>query len=147
MGKSEEKESATSGEVLRLLRRHGLAGEEMRRVFKAIGAMSGEEWEVVIRLLDPAVVRSVERWVVPAVKQVVQHEVDRWHEQSSQPQPLLDVKGVARFLAVSERTVERLIADGALVPIRVGDVRRFSKEAVDAFLRSSIVRRRRRRKR
>jgi excisionase family DNA binding protein len=134
-------------EVMRVLRRHGLAGEEARRVFRALTAMSEEEWEVVVNLLDSVATRGVERWVVPAVKRVVELELDRWQELSSQPQPLLDVKGVARWLAVSERTVERLLADGALVPIRVGDTRRFTREAVEAFLRSSVFRRRRRRKR
>lgn len=51
--------------------------------------------------------------------------------------PLLDVKGLARHLGVSVRTVESLVAEGAIAVTRVGIQRRFTPEAVDAFLRSN----------
>ena len=58
---------------------------------------------------------------------------------------VLDVRGVAAHLAVSERTVETLVAEGQITPIWVGGQRRFSWEAIDAFKRSAAGPRRRRR--
>jgi excisionase family DNA binding protein len=48
---------------------------------------------------------------------------------------LLDVKDVARHLQVSKRTVETLIAEGQITPIWIRGQRRFTKEALDAYLR------------
>ena len=56
------------------------------------------------------------------------------------PDQLLDIKDVARLLKVSVRTVETLIASGDLVPMRIQSARRFSREAVDAYLRTTCRR-------
>jgi excisionase family DNA binding protein len=138
--------SAAADEVVRLLRRHGLAGEEVRRVFRALNTLSEEEWEAVMRLLDPAVKEAAKRWLVPVVYHIVHAEMERWYPLVKGPPPLLDVKGVAERLNVSERSVERLVASGQLVPLGVGGARRFSQEGVRAFLRRYAVRRRRKRK-
>lgn len=59
-------------------------------------------------------------------------------------EPLLAVGDVARRLAISERTVERLIAAGKLRPLRVEGQRRFTPEAIDAYLRTHAQPRKRR---
>ena len=51
-------------------------------------------------------------------------------------EPLLDVSGVAEYLNVSTRTIERIVAEGRLVPLWVRGQRRFTQEGVQAFLRS-----------
>lgn len=62
------------------------------------------------------------------------------------PDQLLDVRGVAAYLDVSERFVESLIAEGKLTPIRLSSkIRRFTTDAVDAYLRSCTSSRRTRR--
>jgi excisionase family DNA binding protein len=138
--------SAAADEVMRLLRRHGLQSEEVRRVFRALTALSEEEWEAVLRLLDPAVKQASKRWLVPVVYHVVHAEMERWYPLAKGPAPLLDLKGVALRLSVSERSVERLVAAGHLAPLWVGGARRFSQEGIDAFLRRYAVRGRGRRK-
>ena len=139
--------SASAGEFLRLLRRHGLASEEVRRVMRALSSLSEEEWEVVMALLDPALKAASKRWLVPVVYHVVHAELERWYPLAKGPAPLLDVKGVSQRLNVSERSVERLIEIGHLTPLWIGGVRRFSQEGIDAFLRQYAIRRRRKRKR
>jgi excisionase family DNA binding protein len=49
-------------------------------------------------------------------------------------EPLLGVKEVARILAVSTRSVNRLVARGDLRPVWVGGVRRFEPAAIRAYL-------------
>lgn len=49
-------------------------------------------------------------------------------------QPLLSVKEVADFLNVSTRTVETLISEGVLVPLRIRGSRRFTPETLESFL-------------
>ena len=51
--------------------------------------------------------------------------------------PLLDPKGLARKLAVSVRTVDDLVSKGEIIPRYVGKQRRFTPEAIDAYLRTS----------
>ena len=51
-------------------------------------------------------------------------------------EPLLDVSEVAGYLNVSTRTVERIVAEGRLVPLWVRGQRRFTHEGGQAFLRS-----------
>ena len=52
------------------------------------------------------------------------------------PEPLLTLKQVAMRLGVSVRTVETLVAEGKLVPLRVRPkLRRFDPAAVEAYLR------------
>ncbi len=57
--------------------------------------------------------------------------------QAPVPRPLLDKKAVARLLAVSVRTVETIVAEGGLTPIKVRGQLRFTPEGVDAYIRSS----------
>ena len=51
-------------------------------------------------------------------------------------QPLMSAKCVARKLAVSLRTVEKVVALGELVPIWIEGQRRFHPDVVDAYIRS-----------
>lgn len=53
----------------------------------------------------------------------------------SRPEPLLSVNDVVEYLGVSRRTVETIIAEGDLVPIRVRTARRFTRDSVDSYLR------------
>lgn len=69
---------------------------------------------------------------------------DAARSMSAAPPPLLDVQGVADRLAVSVRTVETLITEGELIPIRVRSARRFTPEAVDDYLRRAAKPKRRR---
>lgn len=64
---------------------------------------------------------------------------------AQRPEPLLTVADVATHLSVSKRTVETLVAEGALAPLRVRGARRFTREAVDAYVRSLAGRKPRRR--
>lgn len=50
---------------------------------------------------------------------------------------LLDIEDVARILKVSVRTVETLVAEGKLIPLRIRSMRRFTREGIDAYLRSA----------
>jgi len=58
-----------------------------------------------------------------------------------EPNVLLDIHAVARRLRVSKRTVETLIADGEISPLWVRGQRRFTSEAVEAYLRHDARRR------
>ena len=58
-------------------------------------------------------------------------------EDRSPHEPLLDLKAVARRLSVSPRTVETLVAEGAIPVTRVRGQRRFTPAAVDAYVRTS----------
>jgi len=62
------------------------------------------------------------------------------------PEPLMDVPALAAYMAVSVRQVERLIADGEIVPLWIGGVRRFSRETVRAYLRAAAKPRRKARR-
>lgn len=57
---------------------------------------------------------------------------------AGEPEPLLDVGGVARRLSVSVRTVEKIIASGDLAPIWVEGSRQFDREAVEAYIRRRV---------
>jgi excisionase family DNA binding protein len=46
---------------------------------------------------------------------------------------LLTVEDAARYLNISRRTLERLIARGDLQPLRAGARRRFRVEDIDAY--------------
>lgn len=56
-------------------------------------------------------------------------------EKTDRPEPLLTIDDVADYLRVSKRTVETLIAEGELVPLRIRTRRMFTREAIDAYLR------------
>ena len=71
-----------------------------------------------------------------SLSEIVDSRFDSNNSTTSQPTPLLTVDDVARYLSVSKRTVETLISDGELVPLRIRSARRFAKDAVDSYLRS-----------
>jgi len=48
--------------------------------------------------------------------------------------PLLDVQEVADFLKLSERTVRRKMARGAIPYVKIGRVVRFRREQLDEWL-------------
>lgn len=66
--------------------------------------------------------------------------------QHSPPDALLDVKGLADYLNVSERQVETLIAEGHIHPLWIGGCRRFDRKAIDAYLRNATEKPSRRRR-
>jgi excisionase family DNA binding protein len=47
---------------------------------------------------------------------------------------LLTIAGTARALAVSERTVQRLISTGALPSVRIGDARRVARTDLERYI-------------
>jgi len=55
----------------------------------------------------------------------------------SQAAPLLTIAAVARHLAVSVRTVERLVSDGQLRAVRIGPERRVRAETLRDFVLAS----------
>jgi excisionase family DNA binding protein len=59
-------------------------------------------------------------------------------QKPNEDEGLMDVKKVAAFLGVSTRTVRNLINDGQIRPIRVGRQLRFSKGAIDAYVRRQV---------
>lgn len=61
------------------------------------------------------------------------------------PAPLLDVEGVADWLGISRRTVEKLISTGEIKPIRVKGQRRFDRDAIEAYIRRCAEKRNTRR--
>jgi len=65
--------------------------------------------------------------------------------QQAPPEKLLTLKRLAGYLDVSERQVETLIAEGHITPLWIGGVRRFSRAAIDAYLRNATEKPRRRR--
>ena len=52
---------------------------------------------------------------------------------------LMSVKDVSEFLAVSVRTVENMIHDGEIRPLKIGRLRRFDRKMIDAFIRSKTT--------
>jgi excisionase family DNA binding protein len=57
--------------------------------------------------------------------------------QQNKPIPLLDAKGLAAFLSISQRTLESLILQGNAPPFtRLGRQRRWRQEDVDAWLKA-----------
>lgn len=55
----------------------------------------------------------------------------------SRPEPLLTIDDVADHLRVSRRTVETLLAEGEIIALRIRGTRRFTREAVNAYIRSA----------
>lgn len=74
--------------------------------------------------------------ITTTIRETIRDELSDWLRRSREPPPLLSVEGVARRLSVSVRTVESLIAEGEIAPVWVRGQRRFTVEAVDAFIRS-----------
>jgi len=56
------------------------------------------------------------------------------HDRQSHTDSLLSKQQVAKRLNVSTRTVNNLMSDGSLVPIRIRTVLRFSSESVEALI-------------
>jgi excisionase family DNA binding protein len=52
----------------------------------------------------------------------------------SQPTQLLTIKDTAAILAVSTRTVSRLVASGELESIRIGGARRIRSGALEKYI-------------
>lgn len=91
------------------------------------------------------VIRIVQEAILPLKKEVAEAVVATILEIQKQnaPRPLLSVREVAERLGVSVRTVETLIAEGSLTPIRIRNARRFTEEQTDAFLRQQAKKSRR----
>lgn len=66
------------------------------------------------------------------------HILNSWTEDlpmsSSRPFRLLTISEAAEYLAISERSVKRLIARGDLPCIRVGSALRFAFADLEAFI-------------
>jgi excisionase family DNA binding protein len=60
-------------------------------------------------------------------------------DMTEAPSPLWTIGDVATRLNVSKRTVENIIDDGKLTPIRVRGQRRFEPEAIEAYLRRNVA--------
>ena len=89
------------------------------------------------RALDRLAAAVADR-LAGAVETAVEEAVRGHLYQPQEAPPLLDLKGAAARLAVSERTVETLVALGELPVIRIGagrGVRRFEPAALDALIR------------
>lgn len=73
-----------------------------------------------------------------SLRTVLQPLVDELTEARSVPilKPLLTKRDVADYLSVNVRTIDLLVSEGELIPIRVRSVRRFSQDAVERYLRS-----------
>lgn len=63
-------------------------------------------------------------------------------ERTGRPTPLLDTKGVAQFLCVSERKVYELVEMGEIVPVWIGGRKRFDQKMLNAYVRHRAGRRR-----
>lgn len=50
-------------------------------------------------------------------------------------EPLLELSDVAHYLQISDRTVETLIAEGQIEPIWIRGQRRFTIDAIEAYVR------------
>lgn len=70
------------------------------------------------------------------IRDIFRTEVRALLDEYRPIRPLLSVDGVARVLGVSRRTVESMIANGVIRPVKVGRQRRFSPAAIDAYIRS-----------
>ena len=72
------------------------------------------------------------------VEAIADGVADRLSDRLLAPEALLDIKGAARYLAVSVRTVEALVALGEIPVVRIGagrGVRRFERAALTAYVR------------
>ena len=127
-------------EAERVLRSKGLSRITTRRAVGILRELTSEEVTKLFEACDPVVRAATKRWLVPVVHTVVEVVVDRAISTSNATPALLTIKEVARRLNVSERSVERLIAAGQIVPLWIGESRRFAPEAIDAFLRRYAVR-------
>lgn len=88
---------------------------------------------------DPDVIKALaselEGPLTEALSNIVRDHLATVLARPSRPEPLLTVGEVADRLAVSKRTVETMIAEGELKPVRVRGARRFERTAIDAYVR------------
>lgn len=77
--------------------------------------------------------------LMDVLRRLVDEAIDA--RRATDTPPLLTKAGVARYLSVSIRTVDTLVAEGELVPIKIRAARRFTKDAVDRYIHSRTVRR------
>lgn len=78
------------------------------------------------------------------LSEIIEEQNERLLKKHTALKPLMSVKDVARTLGVSERTLETIIGSGKLQPLWIKGQRRFHPDAVDAFMRASERRPRRR---
>lgn len=91
----------------------------------------GRPWEA-----SPSQLEDHDQLAEALAARIAERLRDLINEPACTDEPhLLDVKDVARHLQVSKRTVETLIAEGQIKPIWIRGQRRFTKEALDAYLR------------
>ncbi|PEN11425.1 hypothetical protein CRI94_15430 [Longibacter salinarum] len=81
----------------------------------------------------PVLPEAMESAIDRAVEERIQHVAS----QSPLP-PLWTVKEVGKYLNVSKRTVEHLIADGEIAPIWIRGQRRFDRETIKAYAHAQV---------
>jgi excisionase family DNA binding protein len=74
----------------------------------------------------------------PAADRVHSPDQDQPASCSGPSNPLLSKRDVARWLSVSLRSVDALIATGSLQPYKVGGLRRFAQAEVQRYLEESL---------
>lgn len=67
-----------------------------------------------------------------------QHEPSLGADDDRAIQPMLTRDDTAAYLAVSTRTVDRLVQTGALHAYRIGSHRRFRMDDVDSYIKSRM---------
>ena len=77
----------------------------------------------------PEVQRQLVKELATAVSEAVE-------DAKLQDKQLLTARDVATYLNLSLRTIETLIAEGQITPIRIRGSRRFAPEAIEKFLSS-----------
>lgn len=69
----------------------------------------------------------------------LKEEVENLREEIARPnEQLWDVKDVAYYLNISKRSVETLIAEGEITPLRVRSCRRFDAETIKTWVRKQM---------
>ena len=81
------------------------------------------------------------------LSEIIEEQNERLLRKHTALKPLMSVKDVARTLGVSERTLETIINSGKLQPLWIKGQRRFHPDTVDAFMRASERKPRRRERR
>jgi excisionase family DNA binding protein len=84
---------------------------------------------------SPVTAPILEASLLAAIRQVVAEAVAARPVEAPASPPLLTKSDMARYLHVSVRTIDTLVAEGELVPIHIRSARRFTKDAVDRYIR------------
>lgn len=79
----------------------------------------------------------VKQSVVPALLEIDAFAREHYYTKGR----LLTKKDVASYLNVSVRTVDTLVAEGALTPVHVRSARRFTRDSVDRYISGLPARR------